>query len=117
MPGRAPAQAEEAAAVERPMRDMLAGAADRLSLHMPGAQGRGPFGPLDPYRLETTELAATDDLYAPGGAIARAEALAARFVGHTPDRAGYTAALDGVEAARYFAGLQADELIDILCEG
>jgi len=44
------------------------------------------------------------------------EALAARFVGHTPDRAGYTAALDGVEAARYFAGLQADELIDILCE-
>ena len=45
------------------------------------------------------------------------EALAARFVGHTPDRAGYTAALDGVEAARYFAGLQADELIDILCEG
>ena len=28
-----------------------------------------------------------------------------------------TAALDGVEAARYFAGLQADELIDILCEG
>ena len=31
--------------------------------------------------------------------------------------AGYTAALDGVEAARYFAGLQADELINILCEG
>ena len=28
----------------------------------------------------------------------------------------YTAALDGVETARYFAGLQADELIDILCE-
>jgi len=25
-------------------------------------------------------------------------------------------ALDGVETARYFAGLQADELIDILCE-
>ena len=45
------------------------------------------------------------------------EDLAARFVGHTPDCAGYTAALDGVEAARYFAGLQADELIDILCEG
>ncbi|MFR5846253.1 MAG: lipoate--protein ligase [Oscillospiraceae bacterium] len=44
------------------------------------------------------------------------EELAARFVGHTPDRAGYTAALDGVEAARYFAGLQTDELIDILCE-
>ena len=39
---------------------------------------RGPFGPLDPYRLETTELGVTDDLYAPCGAIARAEALAAR---------------------------------------
>ena len=42
------------------------------------------------------------------------EELAARFVGHTPDRAGYTAALDGVEAARYFAGLQTNELIDSL---
>ena len=30
---------------------------------------------------------------------------------------GHVAALDGVETARYFAGLQADELIDILCEG
>ena len=32
-------------------------------------------------------------------------------------RSRYLAALDGVEAARYFAGLQTDELIDILCEG
>lgn len=63
------------------MREMLAGVADRLSLHMPGAQGRGPFGPVDPYRLETTELGVTDDLYAPCGAIARAEALAARCAG------------------------------------
>ena len=41
----------------------------------------------------------------------------ARFVGHAPDRAGYAAALKGAEVSRYFAGLQADELIDILCEG
>lgn len=103
MPGRAPAQAEEAAAVERPMRDMLAGAADRLSLHMPGAQGRGPFGPVDPYRLETTELAATDDLYAPGGAIARAEALAARCAGaaHTLMLTGGSTA--GVQAMLLYA--------------
>ena len=54
--GTSPAEPKEAAAVERPMREMLAGVADRLSLHMPGAQGRGPFGPLDPYRLETLSL-------------------------------------------------------------
>ena len=85
------------------MRDMLAKAADRLSLHMPGAQGRGPFGPLDPYRLETTELAATDDLYAPGGAIARAEALAARCAGaaHTLMLTGGSTA--GVQAMLLYA--------------
>lgn len=85
------------------MRDMLAGVADRLSLHMPGAQGRGPFGPLDPYRLETTELAATDDLYAPGGAIARAEALAARCAGaaHTLMLTGGSTA--GVQAMLLYA--------------
>ena len=60
------------------MHEMLEAASRRLSLHMPGAQGQGPFGPVDPYRLETTELAATDDLYAPYGAVARAEALCAR---------------------------------------
>ena len=85
------------------MRDMLAKAADRLSLHMPGAQGRGPFGPLDPYRLETTELPATDDLYAPGGAIARAEALAARCAGaaHTLMLTGGSTA--GVQAMLLYA--------------
>ena len=103
MPGRAPARAKEAGAVERPMRDMLAGAADRLSLHMPGAQGRGPFGPVNPYRLETTELPATDDLYAPGGAIARAEALAARCAGaaHTLMLTGGSTA--GVQAMLLYA--------------
>ena len=45
------------------------------------------------------------------------EELAKRFAGHTPDHAGYAAALDGVDAGRYFAGLSNDELIDILCEG
>ena len=85
------------------MREMLAGVADRLSLHMPGAQGRGPFGPLDPYRLETTELGVTDDLYAPCGAIARAEALAARCAGaaHTLMLTGGSTA--GVQAMLLYA--------------
>ena len=43
--------------------------------------------------------------------------LAAHFVGCTPDRAGYEKALGDVDVSRYFAGLQKDELIDILCEG
>jgi len=43
--------------------------------------------------------------------------LAAHFVGCTPDRAGYEKALSDVDVSRYFAGLQKDELIDILCEG
>ena len=43
--------------------------------------------------------------------------LAAHFVGCTPNRAGYEKALGDVDVSRYFAGLQKDELIDILCEG
>ena len=43
--------------------------------------------------------------------------LAAHFVGCTPDRASYEKALGDVDVSRYFAGLQKDELIDILCKG
>lgn len=43
--------------------------------------------------------------------------LAAHFVGCTPDRAGYEKALGDVDVSRYFAGLQKNELIDILREG
>ena len=43
--------------------------------------------------------------------------LAAHFVGCTPNRAGYEKALGDVDVSRYFAGLQKDELIDILCKG
>ena len=60
------------------MHEMLEAASRRLSLHMPGAQGQGPFGPVDPYRLETTELPATDDLYAPYGAVAASSVVSKR---------------------------------------
>ncbi len=66
---------------QRPVYHMLTRTSRRLSLHMPGAQGRAPFGRWDPYRLDTTELSVTDDLYAPTGAIAQAQALAARSAG------------------------------------
>lgn len=65
----------------RPMMEMLEKAARRLSLHMPGAQGQAPFGSIDPYLLDTTELGVTDDLYAPGSGIAGAQELIARSAG------------------------------------
>lgn len=65
----------------RPMYDMLQGAAHRASFHMPGHKGKSPFGPVDVYALDTTELATTDDLYAPERGIARAQELYARAAG------------------------------------
>ena len=65
----------------RPIHAMLRGAALRRSWHMPGHKGRAPFGPEDLYALDTTELAVTDDLYRPGGAIAEAQTLYARAAG------------------------------------
>ena len=55
-----------------------------------------------------------------GGQVAQALLIAVVLrLGHMQqggELAALGAALDGVEAARYFAGLQTDELIDILCE-
>ena len=65
----------------RPMYDMLQGAANRASFHMPGHKGKAPFGPVDVYALDTTELATTDDLYAPERGIARAQQLYAEAAG------------------------------------
>ncbi|NLI20245.1 MAG: hypothetical protein GX418_01660 [Clostridiales bacterium] len=67
--------------MQRPMRSMLRRAAARCSLHMPAAQGRAPIASFDPYRLDTTELPVTDDLYRPTGAIAEAERLMAASAG------------------------------------
>ena len=65
----------------RPMYDMLSAAANRRSFHMPGHKGRAPFGAVDPYVLDTTELPLTDDLYVPERGIAQAQALYARAAG------------------------------------
>ena len=63
------------------MMEMLEKASGRLSLHMPGGQGKGPFGSIDPYLLDTTEQTVTDDLYTPTGAIVEAQRLAALSAG------------------------------------
>lgn len=67
--------------MQRPMKDMLKHTSKRLSLHMPAAQGRSPFGRLSPYLYDTTELPITDDLYQPMGAIEKAQTLAAKSAG------------------------------------
>ncbi len=93
------------------MWNMLARARGRLSFHMPGAQGKAPFGGWNPYRLDTTELAVTDDLYRPTGAIARAQALAAKSAGaaHTFMLAGGSTA--GVHAMLLYAAGRGDAVI------
>lgn len=65
----------------RPMYEMLRDAAGRSSFHMPGHKGKAPFGPVDLYALDATELPLTDDLYAPERGIAKAQELYARSAG------------------------------------
>ncbi|MDR0397013.1 MAG: DegT/DnrJ/EryC1/StrS family aminotransferase [Oscillospiraceae bacterium] len=58
--------------------------AGRLRFHMPGHKGKPLPYPLD-ISCDLTEIPGTDDLYAPSGAIARAQSAAARSAraGHT----------------------------------
>ena len=65
----------------RPVYEMLARASGRLSGHMPGHKGKAPFGAVDPYALDTTELPVTDDLYAPEKGLMEAQRLYAKAAG------------------------------------
>ena len=65
----------------RPIHDMLCAAAGRASFHMPGHKGAAPFGPVDVYALDTTELPMTDDFYAPERGIDEAQRLYAKAAG------------------------------------
>ncbi len=67
--------------MQRPIRSMLTRVSARMSLHMPAAQGRAPLRSFLPYRLDTTELPVTDNLYCPQGAIAQAERFIAASAG------------------------------------
>ncbi len=60
---------------------MLEAAAKVQRVHMPGHKGHAPFGVTDLYRLDTTELPSTDDLYVPERGIAEAERLYAKAAG------------------------------------
>lgn len=67
--------------MERPVWEMLREQRGRMSLHMPGHKGKAPFGEMELYGLDTTELPGTDDLYAPESGLKRAEELYARAAG------------------------------------
>ena len=66
---------------QRPVWEMLSGASQRTSGHMPGHKGRSPFGVRDLYALDTTELPITDDLYSPERGLKEAQRLYARAAG------------------------------------
>ena len=67
--------------MKRPIYEMLEAAAKAQSAHMPGHKGHAPFGMMELYRLDTTELPSTDDLYVPERGIAEAERLYAKAAG------------------------------------
>lgn len=63
-----------------PMGRMLERASGRVRMHMPGHKGKLPADWLDS-ALDQTETAMTDDLFAPCGGIAQAQALYAESAG------------------------------------
>lgn len=67
--------------IRRPVYDMLRQAAGRTGLHMPGHKGCAPFGAVDAYGLDTTELPLTDDLYCPEHGLLTAQRLYAAAAG------------------------------------
>lgn len=97
--------------VERPMWDMLRRVAPRCSLHMPAAQGKAPFGRWDPYRMDTTELIITDDLYRPTGAIGKAQSLAARSAGAAHTLMLHGGGTTGIHAMLLYAAKRGDTVI------
>lgn len=65
----------------RPVFEMLAAMQGRASFHMPGHKGEAPFGAVDLYALDTTELPVTDDLYCAEHGLAEAQRLYAQCAG------------------------------------
>ncbi|NLV59285.1 MAG: aminotransferase class I/II-fold pyridoxal phosphate-dependent enzyme [Clostridiales bacterium] len=97
--------------MERPMFRMLRRGARRVSLHMPATGGRAPFKRFDPYGLDTTELAVTDDLFRSRGAIAHAQALAARSAGAARSFMLHGGSTSGIHAMLLYAARRGEEVI------
>lgn len=93
------------------MYKMLKGAARRVSLHMPAGQGKAPFAAWNAYRMDTTELPVTDDLYAPQGAIAWAQTLAAKSAGAAHTLMLHGGSTAGMHAMLLYAAQRGDTVI------
>jgi len=97
--------------MQRPMRDLLTQVSRRTSLHMPAAQGHAPFARFNPYRLDTTELSVTDDLYRPTGAIAEAERLIAQSAGAQATLLLHGGSTAGVHAMMLYSCKRGDAIV------
>ena len=95
----------------RPMHDMLSRAAGRQSGHMPGHKGQSPFGPVDPYALDTTELPVTDDLYAPERGILEAQRLYAQAAGAAETIFLHNGSTSGIHAMAQLYAHESDTVI------
>lgn len=91
--------------------EMLTNASGRLSLHMPGAQGKAPFEAIDPYLLDTTELDVTDDLYRPENGIAKAQQLMAASAGAANTLMLTGGSTAGIHAMLLYAAQRGDQVI------
>lgn len=97
--------------MQRPMRDLLTRVSRRTSLHMPAAQGHAPFARFNAYRLDTTELPVTDDLYRPTGTIAEAERLIAQSAGVQATLLLHGGSTAGVHAMMLYACKRGDAIV------
>lgn len=95
----------------RPMHDMLSRAAGRQSGHMPGHKGQSPFGPVDLYALDTTELPVTDDLYAPERGILEAQRLYAQAAGAAETIFLHNGSTSGIHAMAQLYAHEGDTVI------
>lgn len=97
--------------MERPIFGLLTRVAKRMSLHMPAGQGKAPFGEVNPYELDTTELDVTDDLYCPSGTIAQAQQLVAKSAGVNQTIMLHGGSTAGIHAMLLYAAKRGETVI------
>lgn len=95
----------------RPVYDMLSAAARRRSFHMPGHKGRAPFGGVDLYALDTTELPVTDDLYCPENGLRVAQELYARAAGAASTLFLHNGSTAGIHAMLQLYAAEGEEVL------
>ena len=95
----------------RPVYDMLVRASGRRSGHMPGHKGKAPFGAIDPYALDATELPTTDDLYAPERGLLEAQRRYAGAAGAAETIFLHNGSTSGIHAMAQLYAREGDTVI------